>query len=143
MKYMIFWVVVITELLSCTGRKGASDIFSDYLQLVHHTEIPKGTHTYVVVPENIGCVGCSTHTIDYLTTHRLNRVTVICGPSNAEYFQGGFYPVLVDSLSEIEHLNLQTQNVAILATKDGELKEIISLQANDLDSTLAAYFGKP
>ncbi|MBS1615853.1 MAG: hypothetical protein JST06_07000 [Bacteroidetes bacterium] len=142
MKYMILAALAVIELASCSARKGPDAIFSDYLQRVHHVQIPEGKHTYVVFPECLGCKGCSAHAMDYLATHHFQDVTVICGNDNADYLEDASYPVLIDSQSEIEHLNLQTQNVAILTTRNGELEKIISLQANNLDSSLISYFGK-
>lgn len=78
--------------------------------------------------------------MNYLATHHFQGVTVICGNDNADYLEDASYPVLIDSQAEIEHLNLQTQDVAILVTNKGHLKKIISLQANNIDSSLMAYF---
>lgn len=142
MKCMILVALAAIELASCSGRKGADAIFSDYLQRVHHAQIPERRHTYVVFPECVGCKGCSAHTMDYLLAHRFRDVTVICGENNSGYLTGSNYPTLIDSQEEIEHLNLQTQNVAILVTNKKRLEQIISLQANNLDSILPAYFGK-
>ena len=80
--------------------------------------------------------------MDYLVSHQFNDVTIICTDGNRNHFIGTSYQVLVDSDAEIERLNLQTQNVALLTTNKGRLDQIISLQANNLDSMLIAYFSQ-
>ncbi len=80
--------------------------------------------------------------MDYLVSHQFNDVTIICTDGNSEYFNGASYPVLVDTDAEIERLNLRTQNVALLTTDKRRLEQIISLQANNLDSMLIAYFSQ-
>ncbi|MBS1774737.1 MAG: hypothetical protein JSS64_00465 [Bacteroidetes bacterium] len=143
MKYLIFLSLFIS-LGACSHVPTQSEIFADYLQKNFQKEIPLNHHTYVSFPKNSGCLGCSEHTLSFLLSNNFDNVTIICSETQKEQIASiTNNEVLVDLLSELEHLNLNTQNVAIIETEHSKIKQIISIQANNLDSILKAYFVMP
>ena len=140
MKYLILSILLFS-MASCAQRDKRTEIFDDYLKRLYNVSIPEAPHNYIVFPENVGCVGCSIKTYNFIMGKKLPDVTLICSEKLTATMPPGIkYPVLVDTFSEIERMNLETQNVGIIATKDHRIDRIISLQVNNIDSILPNYF---
>lgn len=143
MKRMTLLALMTISVMACERQSFQSKIFSDYLRRRFDKEMPMEKHTYVTFPKSVGCMGCSVHTLDYLIVNRFKDVTLICNEDQLNSMPPDLgYEVLVDSTGEIERLNLQTQNVAILVSTEHKLQEIISIQPNSIDSVLESYFSK-
>ena len=143
MKYTILAALLFINLCACEPIDQRTKIFSDYLNKTYGLKIPKPQHTYIAFPKNVGCLGCSAHTFEFVTSHKFKNVTLICNPSQTETLPpNNFYEILTDTFDDIEHLNLQTQNVAIIETKDEKINQIVSIQANTIDSVLNNYFNQ-
>ncbi|MEO6833919.1 MAG: hypothetical protein ABI378_14695 [Chitinophagaceae bacterium] len=134
-------VIIVISLSACKQPNKQTKIFSDYLERTYQKEIPEAEHTYVSFPKNVGCLGCGVHTFNFLLANQFPNVTLICNESQIGQLPiKSTYEILVDSNAELEQLNLNTQNVAILETSDRQIKRIVSIQADNIDSTLNAYF---
>lgn len=142
MKFLILLVTIaVISLSACIQPSKQTKIFSDYLEKIYQKQIPEAEHTYVSFPKNVGCFGCSVHTFNFLLANRFPNVTLICNENQIEQLPiKSAYEILVDSDAELEQLNLNTQNVAIIETSGKEIKRIVNIQADNIDSTLTTYF---
>jgi len=135
--------VLLINMAACAPADQQTQVFSDYLYRLYRQKIPAEQHSYVIFPRNVGCAGCSSYTYQFVTSRKLANVTLICPDGFAATLPSPTaYKVLTDTFGEIETLNLQTQNVAIFSTREHKINQIISIQANNLDSVLTHYFQK-
>ncbi len=116
-----------------------TEIFSNYLNKVHGYSIPKETKHFVIIPKHMGCPNCKLLTWEYFNSNKMDtNCVLICSRDYLDEINKKFRnTILIDTLSVIERLNLNTQEIAIITTREKRIINIINLNPNNINQALS------
>lgn len=122
---------LLFSFISCTPAKykKENERFKDYLN-TYKVTISDTKHSYIIFYSH-DCAGCDSKIMNFLNNKKIANCTVITG-NNDIHVKG--YPIIYDSLKQIDKINIGTANVTIVSTKNNHIYYIKELNPHNLDS---------
>jgi hypothetical protein len=125
--------------IACTENKYSkeSKYFENYLMKSFNKKYPDKKGYFFIIPNN-GCMGCRKTVLNFILSKDYNPqycYAIISQPDDETMsLIKNIKNVMIDEKGRIDRLNLQTANTVMIVTEKGNIKNIISLSFQNVDS---------
>jgi len=116
-----------------------TSIFRKYLKKVLSVDLNNGD-IFVIIPDH-PCVGCMDEAIAIFKTYKNNGVKLIVTPAHSESLNLHDKNILVDSLGEINKLDMPLENASLLLMGQGSIENMV-FTTPDKDKNIKTIIAK-
>lgn len=116
-----------------------SVVFEQYMLSQFQQPLPDTLTHYIIVPRDIGCVGCKNGAFRYFKEKLLTHNCVLIGNPYIQdeiQDQDFGYKYFIDEVGKIERLRLKTQSVAVIKVAGHKIIDIVEVGPGNLVDVL-------